>query len=209
MASTTATNTRLSETIRKEKVLKVAGWEASKYGIIAGALAAGGTMLANLKSKKFNQFMSVSAKVSIPLMTGIGVWAYKYEMVAFDAKLFPEKYGIHDTADGKAAYDASQAAASRRVIKSMPIHHSVANYIYDHPFQLIIALGIPLTATILNAQKHNTHLTFSQKIMHSRVFAQFGVLSILLTTMGFREYIDRHGKFPDPSAEAAVKHNEN
>jgi hypothetical protein len=211
MATTTTINTptRLTEAVRKEKVLKVASYEATKWGVVAGAVATGGVMLANLKSKKFHQFMSVSAKVSLPVMTAIGFWAYKYEMVAFDARLYPERYGIHDTVDGKASYEASQAAEAGRIRKSMPVHHSIANYIFDHPFQFIIALGIPLTASILNAQKYNTHLTFSQKIMHSRVFAQFGVLSILLTTMGFREYMDRHGRFPDPSAETAVKHNEN
>tara|TARA_B110000090_G_scaffold193273_1_gene227411 strand:+ start:119 stop:301 length:183 start_codon:yes stop_codon:yes gene_type:complete len=35
--------------------------------------------------------------------------------------------------------------------------------------------------------------------MHSRVFAQGSILAIALTTMGFREAMDRRGgRFPEP-----------
>jgi len=37
--------------------------------------------------------------------------------------------------------------------------------------------------------------------MHSRVYAQAGVLTILLVTMGFREYMDRRGRFPEPKGD--------
>ena len=33
------------------------------------------------------------------------------------------------------------------------------------------------------------------KIMHTRVFGQFAVLSMLLTLMGFKEYMDSNGKY--------------
>ena len=33
------------------------------------------------------------------------------------------------------------------------------------------------------------------KIMHTRVFGQFAVISMLLGLMGFKEYMDRSGKF--------------
>jgi hypothetical protein len=77
----------------------------------------------------------------------------------------------------------------------IPFQHRAMNYVYDHPFQFVAALGIPLAGSILYQQKNNTHLTFSQKIMHSRVFAQGGVLAILLVAMGFRKYMDTHGRF--------------
>jgi len=31
--------------------------------------------------------------------------------------------------------------------------------------------------------------------MHTRVFGQFAVISMLLTLMGFKEYMDKHGKY--------------
>jgi hypothetical protein len=51
--------------------------------------------------------------------------------------------------------------------------------------------------------------------MHSRVFAQAGVLSILLTTMAFREYMDRNGRYQEPGVArhgiepSYVTHDEN
>ena len=33
------------------------------------------------------------------------------------------------------------------------------------------------------------------KLMHTRVFGQFAVLTMLLSLMGFKEYMDRSGKF--------------
>lgn len=33
------------------------------------------------------------------------------------------------------------------------------------------------------------------KVMHTRVMGQFAVISMLLTLMGFKEYMDRSGKY--------------
>jgi len=33
------------------------------------------------------------------------------------------------------------------------------------------------------------------KLMHTRVFGQFAVITMLLSLMGFKEYMDRSGKF--------------
>ena len=59
-------------------------------------------------------------------------------------------------------------------------------------------MGLPLAATIFYQQSKHTHLTFSQKVMHSRVFAQGGIISIALTTMAFKQYMDKNGKFAEP-----------
>jgi hypothetical protein len=83
-------------------------------------------------------------------------------------------------------------------VSSMPIHHRVMNALYDNPFTTIIAMSTPLAATIFYEQSKLTHLTISQRVMASRVYAQAGVIVILLSTMGFREYMDKHGRFPEP-----------
>ena len=88
------------------------------------------------------------------------------------------------------------------------------SFTLDHPFQVIVGLGIPLAGKILYDQLQVPHLTVSQRIMHSRVvsfrlkyqilstrlflqMAQAGVLSILLSTMAFKEYMDKHGRYVD------------
>jgi hypothetical protein len=43
-----------------------------------------------------------------------------------------------------------------------------------------------------------SHLKFSQRVMHTRVFAQAGIITIAMSTMAFREYMDRRGRFPEP-----------
>lgn len=54
----------------------------------------------------------------------------------------------------------------------MPVHHRVLNAIYDNPFGLVAGLGVPFAGYILVENMKLTHLTLSQKVMHSRVFAQ-------------------------------------
>jgi hypothetical protein len=183
------------EEIKKRRILALAFGEANKYGIGAFAIAAAATAAGIYKSKKFNQFTSVSAKASLPIMAGLALWSFKYEMVIHDAKMHPENWGLNDEALIHHAKSHTH----------LPIHHAAMNYIYDHPFQLVAALGVPLAATILHQQKYNPHLTLSQKIMHSRVFAQGGILAILLSTMAFREFMDRRGKYKEDEEDDVKK----
>merc|ERR1712137_1436274 len=39
------------------------------------------------------------------------------------------------------------------------------------------------------------HLQLQSKLMHTRVFGQFAVITMLLSLMGFKEYMDRNGKY--------------
>lgn len=185
---TTSSNVGLGDKIRKQQVMDIALWEATKWTVGLTAVAAAGTLAATYRYKNFNKFTSISIKWAIPTMTMIGTFSFVFETTMTDAMLRPGKYGL---------------AASEEIHKAIKIspHHRFMNYIYDHPFQMISALGVPLAAGILSQQMHNTHLTLSQKIMHSRVFAQGGVLSILLTTMAFREYMDRRGRFPEEEVD--------
>ena len=174
---------------KKKAVIELASSEAWKWGAIATVIGAIGTVAAIKTSKKFNQFTNVSVKMSIPVMCGLGAWTFRYEDLLHRGRIRPEEFGIGGTIAEKKA-------------STLPFYQQAMNYVYDHPFQFVVGMGVPLAATILHEQKHNTHLTISQKIMHSRVFAQGGVLSILLVTMGFREYMDRRGRFEEPGSEA-------
>lgn len=41
--------------------------------------------------------------------------------------------------------------------------------------------------------------------MQTRVYAQGGILLLLLSTMAFRDYMDKRGRFPEPGEEVKVK----
>ena len=119
-------------------------------------------------------------------MFGFGL---NYELTMYDCKRFPEKYGL-ETAD-----------IEKGKVLACPIHHKLMNRLYDHPFAFIVLSGAPFAGFILNQQMKLTHLTLSQRLMQTRVFAQMGILTIALTTMGFREYMDKRGKFAEVDDE--------
>ncbi len=48
---------------------------------------------------------------------------------------------------------------------------------------------------IFKGRAGQEHLQWQMKVMHTRVFGQFAVISMLLTLMGFKEYMDRNGKY--------------
>ncbi|RYH13504.1 hypothetical protein EON65_35510 [archaeon] len=180
-----------SDDAKRDKILTIASNTGLNYGLASAAIAGGATLLAMAKSKRFNDLTTTSIRTSLPVMAGLGMWGFAYEGTAIDAQRHPEKYGIHDMVPLQHQQEPLK----------LPRYQRFMNYVYDHPFQLITALSIPFAGGILYTQMGQQHLTISQRIMHSRVFAQAGVLSILLTTMGFLEYMEKRGKFADPEEE--------
>ena len=131
--------------VLKERVSSIAMGEAIKYSVFTTMLVGGGTILAIIKNKNFKKYMSTSARMSLPVMTGLGVFSFKYEMVFHDAMINPERWGLKDyIEDGK--------------ITKMPIHHQALNYLYDHPFHFVSGVGFPFAAAILNQQLKLQHL---------------------------------------------------
>lgn len=177
--------------VKKEKILNIAMVKSVKYGAVAFLAVGAATIVGAYKSKRFNEITSISAKASFPVMAAIGTFSFSYEMTVNDAQRNPERYGL-------AGHGTAVAAPKQ---STLPLHHRMLNYCYDHPFQLVSAVGLPFAGMILNQQMALKHLTLSQKIMHSRVLAQGGVLTILLSTMAFREYMDRHGRFVEEGEE--------
>jgi hypothetical protein len=74
-------------------------------------------------------------------------------------------------------------------------HHIMANYVAENPFKVLASLAVPGVAWIFYGRAGQEHLTFSMKVMHTRVFGQFATISMLLGVMGFKEMMDRSGKF--------------
>mmetsp|Transcript_8012 Transcript_8012/g.12964 ORF Transcript_8012/g.12964 Transcript_8012/m.12964 type:complete len:306 (-) Transcript_8012:304-1221(-) len=75
------------------------------------------------------------------------------------------------------------------------VHHRIANFWQENPFKILAAIGVPTVLYIFKGREGQQHLQTQMKIMHTRVFGQFAVITMLLTLMGFKEYMDRSGKF--------------
>lgn len=169
------------EAIKHDRIQTIARGEAIKYSLIASTVTGAATLLAALRYKKFDQYASASAKVSIPVMTCALVYNYVFPTTVYDAMTHPEDYGL--------------APASTRV--HVPAHHRMMNYIYEHPLESTAIAGVPFAAVILKQQLSLPNLTLSEKLMHSRIYAQGSVLALCLGTFMFRGYMESHGKYPE------------
>ena len=86
------------------------------------------------------------------------------------------------------------------------LHHKAANYAAENPFKVLMALAVPTVATIFYGRSGKEHLQPSMKLLHTRVFGQAATISLLLSVMGFKEYMDRYGKFiTQADADARVE----
>jgi len=65
-----------------------------------------------------------------------------------------------------------------RVVPRLSVFNSLSNFLHDHPFRVIAGLGAPLVAGLFYTQQGKDHLKLSQKVMHTRVYAQFSVLCV-------------------------------
>ncbi|CAB9512168.1 Hypoxia induced protein conserved region [Seminavis robusta] len=88
----------------------------------------------------------------------------------------------------------------------LSVHHIAANYVAENPFKVLASLAVPGVAWIFYGRAGQEHLTFSMKVMHTRVFGQFATISMLLGVMGFKEFMDHNGRFiTEAQAEARVE----
>lgn len=90
--------------------------------------------------------------------------------------------------------------------EQLGVHHRMANYVLANPIKTLAGMAVPSVAWILYGNTGKEHLTFSVKLLHTRVFGQFATLSLLLSVMGFKEFMDQNGKFiTEAEAEAKVE----
>jgi phosphoribosylformylglycinamidine (FGAM) synthase PurS component len=92
-------------------------------------------------------------------------------------------------------YQQSVASSGVCIVPQMYWYHHVANYTAQYPFRVLSAIAIPSVAYIFYGRTEQQHLQLSQKIMHTRVLGQFTTISLLLTVMGCKEYLDQNGRF--------------
>jgi len=78
---------------------------------------------------------------------------------------------------------------------ALGMQHNIANFWQENPFKILAGVAVPTVLYIFKGRGDQKHLQTQMKVMHTRVFGQFAVISMLLTLMGFKEYMDKHGKY--------------
>jgi two-component sensor histidine kinase len=94
-------------------------------------------------------------------------------------------------------YRESVAKSGVRVVpgEALGLHHKISNAFADHPFKILAGVGVPAVAWIFYGRTGQEHLQLQMKVMHTRVMGQFTVITMLLSLMGFKSYMDHYGKF--------------
>ena len=117
----------------KERVLAISMGEGIKWGFGGCLVSGAGIYVASMKSINFMKYMSVSAKTSIPVMTGMFLFGLQYELTMNHARRFPEKYGLTEKnlKDGK--------------ITTMPIHHRALNFLVSYYVSLSLTVSLSLS----------------------------------------------------------------
>lgn len=81
-----------------------------------------------------------------------------------------------------ALYTKSVEDSGVRIIPgdTLGVHHKVANFGQENPFKILSAVGIPTVLYIFSGRNEQKHLELQSKLMHTRVFGQFAIISMLL-----------------------------
>lgn len=180
-----ARTNELIESRKKERTLAIASNAALTAGLGTFALVGAGVLAATMFYPRFKKGTSVSTRISLPTMAGLFMFSLRYEQTVISIQRRPDNYE-----------DLQSRNLLENKVSSMPIHHRLANSMYDHPFVMISCFGFPFAAYVLNTQLKLKHITLSQRVMHSRVIAQAGILTMAMSTMAFREYMEKRGRFP-------------
>lgn len=107
-----------------------------------------------------------------------------------------EVYDEEHEAKVTAKFRESVVNSGVRVVgDSLGVQHKIANFWQENPFKILIAAGVPSVLYIFKGREGQKHLQLQSMLMHTRVYGQFAVLTMLLGLMGFKEYMDRSGKF--------------
>ncbi|KAH9256124.1 hypothetical protein BASA81_005900 [Batrachochytrium salamandrivorans] len=85
----------------------------------------------------------------------------------------------------------------------LPMYQRGANLVLDHPMRLLVLLGIPTVLTSFHLRQMEPSLTLSQRLMHTRVIAQFQIYVAMMGLMGVYRYMDYHGRFEDQSPKGS------
>mmetsp|Transcript_14685 Transcript_14685/g.16646 ORF Transcript_14685/g.16646 Transcript_14685/m.16646 type:complete len:188 (-) Transcript_14685:1026-1589(-) len=172
----------LSPEERKKNVTKISlttGLEAAfKIGIVSIPTA----LVLTKYWKPFTRNLGVSGRTAVAIIPPLFAFGLVSEQVA-SRLASPEAYASH--------------VAQQKETKRIAIHHQIANYAYNYPIKTLVGLSIPMVGGIFAYKGTSSHLNTTQRVLHTRVLGQASVLSLLVGTMLFHDYMDRHGPYTE------------
>ena len=84
-----------AEDWKKKRILSMAFGDSIRSALIYGSLASVATVLATRNIERFNKYLSISAKTSLPVMTVLFVFTLQYELTIHDCQRNPSRYGAY------------------------------------------------------------------------------------------------------------------
>jgi hypothetical protein len=163
-------------------VAAVEGAKAALWGLPFSA----GVLAAVKYSPLFRARTNTSSRVAMAISPALLLFAFRSERTLYRANMNPEAFGIKTRL-------SDSSPVMPQTASTLPWYGNTANYLYTHPFQMVAGMALPAVGGILWEQRKHPHLKFSQQIMHTRVFGQMAAVSILITTMVFRDLMSRTG----------------
>jgi hypothetical protein len=193
----------VSEERKTQRCIEHAMREGFKASCAMFVLSAAGTYTANKHSKLFRSSLGVSGKAAMIVIPTFGTAMLASELALLAAQRNPERYGIlvhveeHEEAP----------LPNKNFVSTLGIHHRAANWSYENPFRILGICCVPIVGSMFYGQtgEMKTHLKFSQKVMHTRIFSQATVLTTLLGLMFFRDYMDTNGMFVEGDDHAITR----
>ena len=158
-----------------QKGLMAAGVSLATFGSLAYA--------ANVLTPFFRTRLNVSGKLASVVMPTIGITAFTMERHIIYCKNHKQEF-LDD-------YLGFEAPIEDVEVKPLALWKRGANFIYRYPFYTLGVTGTIMVGSIYTAQP--SHLSFTQKVFHSRVLGQFSVIATLCGVMGFWDYMNRNG----------------
>jgi hypothetical protein len=175
---------RNSDDKKFQKFSSLASLEAVKTGLWTGLAIGSITLLANYKSKKLHQLLSIPMMITLPAAVGFSMGAYQYQTVIDRVTCFPGKYSlVTDTTPNE-----PENPSLTTMIKTL---QSTADFIEKHPLEVASILAVPITASIMLRKRVTTtpivpykRIWFSKRnatapTVATRWFGRFGLFVIL------------------------------
>jgi len=190
-----------------------------KAAAITAIPTAGISYYLHKTSAFFRKSTSVSSRTALLVMPPLFVFALRSELEIIslkrkEARAIMFENSATDSEKNKKTHNPEAATPERvqeltdeylqnfgspaRIKPQMQVYHHFSNIIAGHPFKILGLVAVPTVAYIGFNQATNQHkdaLKLSQKIMHTRVYGQFGTLLLLGVFMSWKISHDTYGDF--------------
>lgn len=175
---------------------KIAGYSVNKglqAGAVTFALCLPAVLAANRVSPTFRTRLNASAKTLLTLVPSMAVFSYVGEINLAHGKKHPQRF--------LEAIEREKHPQEHSRRPGLKWWQQAANHVYEHPYKSLITVSVPLVASIFAAQHANKAITVSQQVMTTRIYGQASVVVLLLSSMLFHDFMQKHGRFEAEAEE--------